>query len=384
MNRRQMTWGVVAVAAVAGVMWWLRPTPHDVDVAVLAEEVLRVTIDEPGVTRLPDHAEVSTPSPGRLEDITLDVGDAVRAGQVVATLHPAPLDGRALDEARAQVRAAQAMREEAEAMLRQGETALAEAQRERARVARLAEAGAVAPRALEDAQTAESVQARGVEAARARLRAATEGERRAVIAARTGPLAGVVTLRSPIAGSVLRRFQEHDRVLPAGTPVLEVGDPTRLEVVLEVLSREAVGLSAGLPVLYQLPGGDSARGRVHRVEPAAFTKVSALGIAEQRVRVVTRPDAPMPGVGDAFELPTAIVTWEGKDVLAVPAGALVPIGEGWGVYRVLGGKAHRLPITVGHRGARALEVTTGLSPGDTVILLPDERIGDGVRVRPAR
>ena len=384
MKRQQLIWGATLTAAVAGVALWLRPTPHDVDVVLVARDLLRVTIDEPGVTRLPDHAELSTPSSGRIEDLQFDVGDTVRAGQVVATLHPAPLDGRALDEARAMVRGAAATREEADALLRQAETALQEAQRERARVARLAEAGAVAPRDLEEAQTAESARARAVDAARARRRAAAEAERRAEIAARTGPGAGVITLRSPITGTVLRRFQDHDRVLPAGTPVFEIGDPSRLEVVLEVLSREAVALQPGLPVRYTLPGGDTAAGRVHLVEPAAFTKLSALGIAEQRVRVVTRPEGPLPGVGDAFELPAAIVTWEGRDVLAVPAGVLVPVGERWGVYLVRGGRALRQEITIGHRGTRTLEVTGGLSPGDSVILLPDERIADGVRVRPAR
>lgn len=384
MPRQRILWSAAAVAIVAALAWWLRPAPHDVSVVVIGRDILRVTIEEPGVTRMPNHAEITTPSSGYLALEALEVGDTVRAGQVVAVLHPAALDGRALDEARSQVRAAAAVREQAEAFVRQGEASLDAARRERTRTARLAEAGAVAPRALEDAQTAESLQVAAVEAARAQLRAAGEDERRAAVAARTGPGVGVVSLRSPMAGTVLRRFQDHGRVVPAGIAVFEVGDPTRVEVVMDVLSRDAVALQAGLPVRYRLPAGDTAPGRVVRVEPAAFTRTSALGIAEQRVHVVTRPDAVLPGVGDAFELPSAIVAWEGRDLVTVPAGALVPVGDGWGVFRITGGTARRQAVTLGHRGARALEVTQGLAPGDSVILLPDERIADGVRVRPAR
>ena len=151
---------------------------------------------------------------------------------------------------------------------------------------------------------------------------------------------------------------------------------------MEVLSRDASSVVVGQVVLFELASGESAHGRVIRVEPAAFTRTSALGIDEQRVRVVSQPLAPMPGVGDAFELPSAIVVWEGEDVLSVPPSALVPMGEGWAVFVVRDGRARQQSIDVGHRGTQLLEVSKGLEVGDVVILQPDPRLRDGARVRP--
>lgn len=374
------------ILAIAGAAWWLRPDPTEVQVSTVAPGVLRVTIDEPGLTRLPQHAQVNAPTSGRVAEARVTVGDSVGAGDPVAVLAPAPLDPRMLEEARASARAATAAREEAEARVRQVTTTWEEARRQRERVARLVEAGGAAPRELEAATDAEAIAGREVDAARARVRAARADERRAQVAARSdaSPSGAALVIRSPIAGRVLRIFEDHERVVPAGTPLLEVGDPSRLEVVVEVLSRDAVGLAPGMAVLYRLPAGDTARGRVERVEPAAFTRISPLGISEQRVRVITRPVGPLPGVGDAYELPTALVVWEGREVLAAPASALVPVGDGWGVFVLRDGRTHRVGVTLGHRGTQAVEVVSGLAAGDRVVRLPDERVADGGRARERR
>jgi HlyD family secretion protein len=194
-----------------------------------------------------------------------------------------------------------------------------------------------------------------------------------------GPL---VPLRAPAAGRVLRLLEQSERVMPAGTPVLEIGDCSALEVVLDVLTQDAVRIRAGAPVLLSATGGgDTLAARVRNVEPAAFTKVSPLGVEEQRVNVVVDVEGPAAGLGDGFRVDARIVVWEGTDLLLVPSGALVRDPEGWTVYTVREGRARRVPLQVGERSGTAAEVRGGLREGDRVIVWPDDRIRDGVRVR---
>ena len=389
-TRRQWAWLGTVAAAGALVLWLWRPSALDVDVAPVRARTIRVTVDEPGRTRMRRHTEVAAPVSGRLLEARVAAGDSVRAGDVVAELRPAPLDPRTEAEARAAARAAADAVNEAAARTRQSALALRDAQRDRQRLERLGAAGGASSRAVEAAVTAESIGVRELEAARAREAAARQEEVRARAALRgsgTGAAPGsgsLVRLRSPMSGRVLRMFQEHDRVVPAGTPLLAIGDVSSLEVVIEVLSRDAVSMHAGQPVLLRLPGGDSARVEVSRVEPAAFTKVSALGIEEQRVNVVARFPEPPRGLGDGYEVQASVVLWEGHDVLGVPAASLVPDGDGWGVYVVSRGRARLRPVTVGHRGTHEVEVLGGIAEGDTLVLHPDPRLADGARVSPRR
>jgi HlyD family secretion protein len=221
----------------------------------------------------------------------------------------------------------------------------------------------------------------------ARERAAAQEERRVraslVEADPSQPGARApVTVRAPMGGRVVRVLEEHDRVVPAGTSLLEIGDPADLEVVADMLTRDVGQIAAGAPMLVRVGGGRELKARVKRVEPAAFTKVSPLGVQEQRLNVVGEFLDPPLGLGDQFEVDVSIVLWEGERVLKVPGGALFPADSGWGVFNVTGGRARRRKVSLGHRGARETEVRAGLRAGDSVIVHPDNRMRDGVRVTP--
>jgi HlyD family secretion protein len=214
-----------------------------------------------------------------------------------------------------------------------------------------------------------------IERAQARLAPATRGNQ-----------GGVVTVTSPVDGVVLKRVRESESVVPAGDPLLEVGDPTRLEIVVDLLSVDAVRVEPGARVLIEQWGGDHAlEARVRRIEPSGFTKISALGVEEQRVNVILEfVDAAgaWKALGDGYRVEARIVTWETNDVVKVPTGALVRSGEKWAVYVIKEGKAEQVPITIGHQNGREAEVTGGIEANTTIILHPGDTIASGVRVQP--
>lgn len=386
LSRTRMLWIVGGGLLAAGIAWQLRPEALDVQVAPAAIGTLRVTLEEEGVTRVRDHVEVAAPVTGRVEESRYEVGDSVRRGDVLARLHPAPLDPRTHTEAQALVAQAVSRAAEASAQLQQLRVALAEARRDLGRAQRLAAAGAIAERDLEQAGDLVHVREREVEAGAARVAAAREGER-AARAALLGadPRGGSgtpVAVVSPIDGLVLRLYESHDRVVPAGTPLVEVGDPSRIEVVSDVLTRDAARIRPGMTMELRTASRAPLTAHVVRVEPAAFTKRSALGVDEQRVNVIGAFDGPVSGLGDAFELDVSVILWEGTRVLRVPSAALVPLDSGWAVFAMQAGRAHLTPVTLGERGAQEVEVKDGIAAGTSVILRPDERLKDGGRVRP--
>jgi HlyD family secretion protein len=310
----------------------------------------------------------------------------VTIGQVVARLAPAPLDERAREQAEATLQATRATRSEAEARLDQANIALDEARRRHARTERMAQAGVISAQEMETATAELRIRERDLDAARSRVRAAVQEER----AARTAlvgsdpskPISQApVVLRSPIAGRVLRVFEEHDRVIPAGTRLFEIGNPASIHVMVDVLSSAAVDIRTGAQARIGIPQGRTIEAVVTRVEPAAFIKLSPLGVEERRVHVELAFREPVTGLGDQFEVDVSIVLWKADSVLQVPATSLVPVHEGWGVYVVKGGSARLRPIQTGHRGAREVEILEGLDAGERVVRFPNEQISDGVRVR---
>jgi len=384
-TKRQQWIGGAGLVVVLVVLALMRPAVIVMDLVTLDHGALSVTIDEDGITRLRHHAEVAAPITGRLEESTLTEGDSVARGQVVARIAPVPLDAREVMQAEANLAAARSAVAEADARVSQAVVAHEEAVRARDRAQRLSAAGALSDREREEAEATERITARDVEAARAVKAAAGEREqaaRTALLGSATSgtPASALVTVRSPMAGRVLRLMEEHERVVPAGTPLLDVGAPGDIEVVIDVLSSDATRIAPGTPVVVRIPHGDTLQARVDRVDPAAFTKVSPLGVEEQRVNVIARLDGTPTGVGDRFRVEASIVLWRGESVLAVPATSLVPLDEGWAVYVVADGRAHLRAVTVGHQGARTVEVTQGLAAGEVVIRHPDERISDGTRV----
>ncbi len=389
--------GLLATAAVvaAGIAWGFLPRAVPVDVAEVKRAPLTVSVEEEGKTRVMERYLVSAPVSGYLRRIGLDAGDAVAAGQVLAVIEPAradALDPRSRAQARAQVSAAEAALAAAQENARAAAAAAALAQQERARSESLRQSNFVSAQALDNARTAET-RARAVEAAAqhavrvARFDLATA---RAVVAStarlQAGGSAERIEVRAPVAAHVLKLAHESEGAVAAGQPLLEIGDPASLEVEVEVLSTHAVKIAPGSKVILDRWGGDEAiAGTVRVVEPSGFTKISALGVEEQRVRVIVDFASPREAwarLGDGYRVEARFVLWEGQDVLQLPTSALFRQGDGWAAFVIDGGRARLKPVKVGQRGGLATQVLAGLGAGDRVVAHPDETIADGVRVKP--
>ncbi len=372
---------LLALAVVGAAAWTLRPERVPVDLATVGRGPLETTLEAEGETRIEPRFTIAAPVAGRLFAPTLREGDAVVAGDVVARLAVSPLDPRSRRQAEAAVAAARAGNAEALARVAEAKAALAQSRITRERSERLFAAGTLAAEGLDQARTAERTQTELLDAARHRAEAAAgelAGARAALLEGTAS--GGVVSLAAPVSGKVLRRFEESERVVPAGTPILEIGDPARLEAVVDVLSTDAVSLASGDSIRLDVGGGKVLRGRLRTIEPAGFTKVSPLGVEEQRVRVIGDLLDTDARVGDRFRVLASIVLWRGESVLQVPAGAVFRTGESWSVFVVQGGRAHRRGIRAGHRSALAVEVLGGLAAGERVIIYPSDRVTDEGRV----
>jgi HlyD family secretion protein len=397
---------VIGLAAVAGVgIWWgMRPQPVPVETLALTAKPLRVTVEEEGKTRLRSRYVISAPVAGYMPRLRLKVGDAVQAGTVIAQLEPprpAVLDARSLELGRARVASAERTLQVAQSRVAtQGEqvrSAKAELQywtQQRQREERLRKSGDVAATRLErtvtDLRRAEATMAaaeRGlatteaeVEAAKAEVASARAALRQTAGAA-TGEAVPVV---APTGGRVIRLVRESEGVVTPGEALVEIGDARAIEVVVEVLSADAVRMAPGMKVLLDRWGGSTVlEARVRMVEPGGFTKISALGVEEQRVRVVAdlvSPEAEWAALGDGYRVEAAFVLWEGEEVLQAPANAVFRMGEKWAVFVVQGGVARRREVAVGHRSGVAVEITGGLRAGEVVVLHPDETVVEGKAV----
>jgi len=378
---------ILALLALLLVLWRLRPKAVEVDTVLASVGPLRETIDQEGQTRVHDRYVVAAPVAGRLDRVLFRAGDAVRRGETVAWLKPAPLDVRSRQEAIARVAAAEDTRQAADAAVLAARAALEQAERARARAESLAAQGHVSPAAREDAQLLATTRRRELEAATSRAETAAhdvEIARGALLAASpaSGSSGPRTDVRAPVSGRVLRVLEESERVLPAGTTILELGDPARLEIVSDLLSTDAVKVRPGDTMLVEEWGGDRPlRARVRLVEPSGFTKVSALGVEEQRVNVIADLVDSTGPLGDRFRVLARVVLWGSDRVLKVPVSALTRQGEGWAAFVVQGGRARSRPVTVGHRGAFEAEVTSGLREGEEVVAYPSDLIREGVRVR---
>lgn len=391
--RRAVT-GVLILAIAAAIAWGLRPQPVLVDTAVVTHAPLLVTISDDGQTRIRDRYIVSAPLSGRLLRIELESGDPVKANETLLTTieptDPELLDPRAVAQAEARVRAAEIRLKQAAPRSEAVYERMQLAGSELSRVMKLAEENAVTPQEVEARQYEFREVSLEHRAASFEMEIAEyELELARAALTRTGDETSAGDWRfpilSPINGSVLRVFQESSTVINAGDRIIELGDPTDLEVVVDVLSTEAVRIPAGARVLLTQWGGDEVIiGHVRRVEPSAFTKISALGIEEQRVNVVIdfadSQAAPRP-LGDGYRVEAAIVEWESDNVLCVPAGALFRDGQEWAVYRVQDGHAVLQHITIGRRNDQSAQVLDGLSDKDEVVLYPGDQVLNGTRIQ---
>jgi HlyD family secretion protein len=377
---------LVAALAVAA-----RPHPVAVDVAAARRGPMQVTIDEAGRTRVRDRYLVLAPLGGDLARITLRPGDQVERGTVVARIvpqAPALLDPRSRAEATARLGTAQSGARQAQANVVRTELALEHARVDAERAKRLVESGAVGS---EEAANAEfDVRLKTQELASARFGAETaahEVEMAGAVLARYGDAArarGAFEIASPITGRVLRVHQASAGMVSPSTPLLELGDPTELEAVVDVLTEDAVRIPPRAKVTLDRWGGPwPLAAHVRVVEPSAFTRLSALGVEEQRVSVVVDFDEPLARraeLGDGFRVESHIVTWQRDDLLAVPSSAIFRQGDGWAAFVVVEGRARLRAVQIGRRSAAEVEVESGLSEGDTVVVHPSDKVGDGVRV----
>ncbi|MGD9906321.1 MAG: efflux RND transporter periplasmic adaptor subunit [Vicinamibacterales bacterium] len=387
---RSLAIGVVLVGGLLAVALW--PETVTVEVATAARRPLMVTIDELGETRVRDRYVVSAPVTGRVERIAVEAGDTVAAGALLTRVRPetpTPLDARTRAEAQAALDTARAARGRTEAERARADDALVEARREAARAEQLLAGGALSRQQL-DARTDAVRQAEAAARAAAFAESqAAAAERQAAARLTASPAAAggaAVPVRAPASGVVLKRLRESEAVVPAGEPLVEIGDPSRLEIVADLLSVDAVRVPAGARALVEGWGGAAVlEARVRLVEPAGFTKVSALGVEEQRVNVrldFVDPAAARAALGDAYRVEVRIVLWEAPAVLTVPTGALFRDGEQWAVYAVVDGRAVRTVVELGHRTTAAAEILAGVSEGDTVIVFPPDGLQDGARVTP--
>ncbi len=385
--RRRSIYFALAVVVALGFVWLLRPKAAVVELGRVTRGALEVAIEDEGQTRIHPRYLVAAPVAGRLAQLELDPGDPVAAGAVVAELAPAPLDPRDREQAKTRLSSVRAASREAEAYVAEAEAAVAQARSTLARYRALFDAGQLAAEELDRATTEEKRSTRALEGARERAVAArfeVATARGALLDADSG---ATILVRAPTAGRVLRLLEDSERVVPAGAPILEIGDPADLELVVEVLSTDAVAIPVGAAMSVEVGAGRRITGRVREIEPTGFTKVSPLGVEEQRVRVIGELDPAVessdgPGeLGDRFRIRARIVLWRGEEVLQVPSGAVFRVGDGWAAYRLEGGRARLSPLRVGHRGTEAVEILSGLASGAEVLLYPGERIRDGTRVR---
>ena len=391
LRRKLWITGILLVVVLA-ILYGFLPKTQEVDLVRITRGPLQVTIEEEGRTRLKERFVISAPTAGYLRRIEVKVGDPVKKGQTVAVLEP--LRSQALDPR---------SRAEAETVVSTAEASLAAAmERERAatadaeytdkrlaRITNLYVRGSVAKDQFDqtesEAKKARAVQLSAkaaVDVARSELERAKTTLRNFSAVKRTG---GNVEVVSPVSGAVFRIHRESEGAVQVGEPLMEIGNAGNLEVRVEVLSSDAVRIRPGMAVLFKRWGRDEPlSGRVRRVEPAGFTKLSSLGVEEQRVLVIvdiTSPPEMWRVLGDGYRLEAHFVVWEGKDILQVPTSALFRSGKEWSVFVEEKGKARRRAVEVGQETGLTAQIVSGLKENERVVAYPDDAIRDGVGIR---
>ncbi len=433
---KQLVWLGVGFVVVLLIAWAFRPIPVQVETGQVTQGPLQVTVDAEGKTRVRDRFTIAAGVNGQLARITLNPGDAVTKGMVVAQIDPLPQTAAvqqalaqlsewraqragvetqrpkaaSLEQARARIATTAANQQQAAARATQAQVALNQAQRDRQRAEVLQTSGAISRQAREQAELTERTRTQELAAAQ---RAAQAAQSEVVaaqqslallqqqesdpdyllrvydarIASTEAQLAQLqdtarrTEMRSPVAGTVLKVLQRSAQFVSEGAPLMEIGNTSKLELVIDVLSTDAIKIRPGNLILIDRgEGAAPMRGKVRIVEPSAFTRVSALGVEEQRVNIIGDFVEPSAGFGDGYHVDTRIAVWENPNTVQVPLSALFRCGQQWCVFRVQGNRAQRQTVELGQRNQMAAEVRQGLKVGEAVILHPTEQIGDGQRV----
>lgn len=384
----------LAVLLVIGlvIVAWI-PNPVEVEAAEVTRGPLVVTVNEDGRTRVKDRYVISAPITGNLARLELDAGDSVEEGQILARLVPLPpplLDSRTRAEAKARVDAARAAARQAQAAVNRARYERDFAKHESERALAVVQQGGLA---RSDADRAVSTYRSAQEQLSSALFGARVAEHQLKMAETTlMQLSGKaddsehLEIVSPVDGQVLKVFQESEGVVQSGMPILELGDPSALEIVVDVLSQDATRIPPGAPTTIERWGGKTPlRGHVRIVEPSAFTKLSALGVEEQRVNVIIDLDEPRKRwstLGDGYRVEARISVWEGENVLRVPASAVFRSEEAWATFVVDDGSAVLTQVEIGETNGLQTEVVSGLDEGQMVIAYPSDSVRDGVSVEP--
>jgi HlyD family secretion protein len=377
------------LALAIALAWMPRPVP--VEIAQVESGMLRVTVDEDGQARVRDRYLVSAPLGGSMGRIVLEPGDVVQQGHVIASIVPpvpALLDERTRQSSEARLASALAAQRQARALGERARAALDFAETDGARTRELFQRQSVARATLDRALLAERTARAELDSAKFALKIADHEAEMARAALRhigspKRGLADGLEITAPIAGRVLKVLHESEGVVQPGTPLLELGDPAALEITVDVLTSDAVRIAPGARADVAGWGGDPLEGRVRHVEPSAFTRLSALGVEEQRVNVqidLVSPRERWQRLGDGYRVEVEIAVWESERVAKVPASAVFRRGQGWAAFRVEAGVAHLTPIEIDHRTSREVEVVRGLEPGARVIAYPSDRVADSVQV----
>lgn len=381
-----------ALAVVAGIAWFLMPKPIPVETATVTKGRFVASVDEDGKTRVRQRYVVAAPLAGRLTRVRLKAGDQVAADEIIAAILPPPaplLDPRSRREAEERLGTAEAALERAKAVVERARAQTDNAKAELDRTRTLAGSGASTAQALERAELAQRVADRDLRAAEFQNHAAEHdlaqatallGRYKEGVDAPADPW----NVSAPVSGVVLRVLQESETAVQSGTPLMEIGDPRDLEIVTDVLSTEAVEIRPGAEVSIERWGGPGIlAGRVRRIEPAAFTKVSTLGVEEQRVNVlidIVSPQQQWSGLGDGYQADTRITVFTQDDIQIIPAGALFRRGDSWSVYVAVDGRAQQRSVELARRSRGLAAVRNGLAPGERVIVYPSDQVSPDVRV----
>ena len=388
MLRRLITFAVVAIV-IGLAAWALWPKPIAVETAEIGKQTVTVTVSEEGKSRIREVFTVSAPIAGQMERIDLHAGDTVSAENVVATLRPtrpALLDPRTRSVAEATAAAARSAVGLAQAQLTQALSQEDFMRTELTRAAALLRRGNTYGPAYEKAKLDVDTAAAAVESARASLamqRQEWESAEAALGEGKNGEAGCCVEIRAPVSGLVLQVLSESEQVVQPGTPIMEIGDPSGMEIVTELLSQDAVRIAPGATAKISGWGGEALDATVSKIDPLARTKVSALGIEEQRVEVVlelTAPQEARDGLGHGFRVNVEIEMWRGDNLLAVPIGALFRNGQDWACYVADNGVAKLRHLKLGQRNDSVAEVAEGLAAGERVILHPSDQLSDGRRI----
>ena len=376
---------ITIVAVGAGVALLFRPAAVPVEAVSISRGELREFVEEEGKTRMHDQFSVAAPVSGMLRRINLHAGDRVRAGQRLAWIHPAPIDPREKAVLKARINAARAAHRQAEAQASRSAADYAQAQLDLERSRQLFGNGIISKEMFEKQTTVTDTAAKQLQAAQSSVEAAAfqvEEARSALLLYNGRPSDLPTPILSPIDGRVLRLIEQSERVIAVGTPLLEIGYTPRLEVVTDFLTRDAVRIQPGRPALLLDWGGDAEiPAHVREVEPGGFTKISALGVEEQRVNVICDLDGPANNLQDGYHANVRVIVWQGKQVLQVPSSAVFRSSGEWKVFVVQKGKAHRRTVQIGHHGEVGWEVVGGLQAGERVVVHPSAEIDDGRRVK---